>query len=159
MEIVFFFLLSNLKSTLSSLRQCLGLPPKCLLEVRLYWKQFTHYLVHIAILKVTTAKDVPLIMAQLWLWEFFLLSPWTWLASRIQFFGWAWHYSNTSDMRTGQTYIRLVQWSLSHIYFWGVLTGNKNTEPTMLTPASGSRLMSIDKIWFFIYQKALEATM
>lgn len=77
MEIVFFFLLSNLKSTLSSLRQCLGLPPKCLLEVRLYWKQFTHYLVHIAILKVTTAKDVPLIMAQLWLWEFFLLSPWT----------------------------------------------------------------------------------
>lgn len=49
MEIVFFFL-SNLKSTLSSLRQCLGLPPKRLLEVRLYWKQFTHYLVHIAIL-------------------------------------------------------------------------------------------------------------
>lgn len=123
MEIVFCFQMSisNLNPLWVASDNIWGSPPKCLLVVRLYLEQFTHFLVHNSIVQVTSAKYVPLIMVYHWIWGFFSLSLWAeaMTCSMIQFFWWAWHHFNTSDMRASQTYFRLVQWLCCHILFLG----------------------------------------
>lgn len=84
-------------------------------------------------LKSPLQRIVPLIMAHLWLWEVFLLSSWTEALTCFQ----------DTILWVGLAllqYLRCEDWSnllqvgpvvmLPHIYFWDVLTANKNTEPT-----------------------------